>query len=239
MPVQKRVSVAPDGLVLSAHKITKQFKDVTALSQVDLAVRSGRIMGLVGPNGAGKTTLIRILLGNLRPDSGVVLFGPGAGFSPGLDIGAQTDQLGLDPSMTVRQTISYFATIYRADLDQIGAIVDRTDIGSLLKKRVGSMSTGQRRRFEIALALIGDPLCLLFDEPLNGLDPDAIDWFNELVCELRAEEKAILVSSHILHELGKVADEVTILQQGVVRYAGPIQSVDDVEVLYRQTREEL
>ena len=228
------------GVSLTARKITKTFKSLTALDEVNLTVRRGKITGLVGPNGSGKTTLIRILLGNLRPDSGAVLFeiDRQPPLSRGLGIGAQTDVLGLDPSMTGRAILAYFATVYAMTDTQVNQIIELTEVAGLLKKRIKSMSTGQRRRFEIALALFGDPPCLLFDEPLNGLDPDAINWFNNLALELRDRGKAVLISSHILYELGKIADDVTIIQQGVVRYDGPIASADEVEELYRQTKED-
>jgi len=221
---------------VTARGITKTYKDLTALSSVDLSLTCGRITGLVGPNGAGKTTLIRVLLGDLRPDSGTVSLRNG-GRPRGFSIGAQTDTLGLDPSMTVRQTCAYFATVYGLSREVVGGIVGSTGIAGLSRKRVGKMSSGERRRFEIALALFGDPECVLFDEPLNGLDPDAIEWFNNLALWLKALGKAVLVSSHILYELGKIADEVTILQHGVVRYAGPITAVGDVEALYQQSKE--
>ena len=223
-------------VAVTARGITKTYKDLTALSNVDLTLTYGRITGLVGPNGAGKTTLIRVLLGDLRPDSGTVSLRNG-GRPRDVSIGAQTDTLGLDPSMTVRQTCAYFATVYGLSRDDIDGIIGSTGIAGLFRKRVGKMSSGERRRFEIALALFGDPECLLFDEPLNGLDPDAIEWFNNLALWLKARGKAVLVSSHILYELGKIADEVTILQHGVVRYAGPITAVGDVEALYQQSKE--
>ena len=228
----------PEELPISvtARGITKKYKDLTALSNVDLSLTCGRIMGLVGPNGAGKTTLIRVLLGDLRPDYGTVSIRNGT-LPRGLCIGAQTDTLGLDPSMTVRQTCAYFATVYGLSRDGVDGLIETTGIAGLLRKRVGKMSSGERRRLEIALALFGDPECLLFDEPLNGLDPDAIEWFNDLALQLKARGKAVLVSSHILYELGKIADEVTILQHGVVSYCGPITAVGDVEAMYQQSKE--
>jgi ABC-2 type transport system ATP-binding protein len=229
-----------DTLCLRGMGLTKSYGSVRALSSASIELHRGQVVGLVGPNGAGKTTLIRILLGDLRPDSGVVEF-----FSlrqpptpPGLGIGAMTEALGLDKSETGLTALRYLQRMAGLPKDAVDKVIETTALGKLSTKSIKSLSTGERRRVELAAALLGDPECNIFDEPLNGLDPDAIEWFRRLVAELKEQGKAVMVSSHILHELGRVSDLLTVIHKGVIRYSGPLDSADAVEAIYRKTKEE-
>jgi ABC-2 type transport system ATP-binding protein len=225
---------------LTGQDLTKRYGKVQALSSASIALERGVVRGLVGPNGAGKTTLIRILLGDLRPDEGSVEFHSAdvPPRSPGTGIGAVTEQLGLDTAMTAGAAIHYFRRAGGFGREAVDEVVETTSLAPLFNKTIKSMSTGQRRRIELALALLGDPECLIFDEPLNGLDPDSIEWFRQLTDALKRRGKAILVSSHILYELGRVSDEITVIHQGIIRYSGPVDSAADVESIYQETKEQ-
>jgi ABC-2 type transport system ATP-binding protein len=224
---------------LTAAGVTKRFRSCVALDDVSITLEHGHVMGLVGPNGAGKTTLIRILVGDLRPDAGTVSFHSAT--RPPTPrpraIGAATDALGLDPTVSARANFQFLRTALGLTADEVDAVVATTGLKPFWNRRVGVLSTGQRKRVEIAAALLGDPECLIFDEPLNGLDPDAIGWFRDLVDFLAAQGKAILVSSHILHELGRVCDRLTAIHDGTVRFQGDFDAtLMDVEEIYYGTK---
>jgi ABC-2 type transport system ATP-binding protein len=243
--VAERPAAARPGLsvshpCLAGTGLTKHFRDVVALSSVSITLQGGSVHGLVGPNGAGKTTLIRVLIGDLTPTSGTVVYHSAVhpALPPGLGIGAATDALGLDSKASPVAMLRYLQRAAGLTPTHVDGAVDVSGIQSFASRPIGKLSTGQRKRVEIAAALLGDPECVIFDEPLNGLDPDSIDWFRNLVGNLKDAGKAILVSSHILHELGRISDHLTALHGGCVRYQGRFDhEAQDVESIYRETKE--
>ncbi|MDR3361089.1 MAG: ATP-binding cassette domain-containing protein [Bifidobacteriaceae bacterium] len=228
-----------DGPRLRAIGLNKTFGEVQALKDVSIDLQGGVVHALVGPNGAGKTTLIRMLLDDLAPDSGTVEFtGVGRTRRRGLAIGGATEVLGLDPALTTRATLEFLRLASGLPRTAAERAMAEFGLARLSSRRVGKLSTGERKRLEIALALLADPDVVIFDEPLNGMDPDAFDWFRQLVRDLKEAGKAILVSSHILSELARIADRLTVIHQGTVRHSGEFDpSAQDLEAIYHQTKE--
>lgn len=209
--------------------ITKQIGHHKVLDDISLEIHSSTVHGLIGPNGAGKTSLMRVILGTLVPDSGSIV----RRSSP-RNIGAVTEILGLDKSMTPKDAQKYYSRVLSLPPETIQKRYAESGVTEFLDTRVAKMSTGMRRRLEIALALADDPPLLLFDEPLNGLDPDGISWVHDLIKRCRQRGKAILVSSHILSGIAEISDTVTVMDSGRIAHTGPTPTDEDLMDLYEK-----
>lgn len=199
--------------------VTKSFGYRTALSDVDVGVGYGEVIGLVGPNGSGKTTTLRCLLGLADPDDGRALV-DGSSYrevaDPGLVVGAVYEGAGLDPGMTAEQHVRIaMAGVGRAG-DPAAALEDvgLQDAGALKVRR---MSLGMRQRLALALALVGDPRILILDEPGNGLDPEGLNDLRGRLRQFAEGGGAVLATSHQLGELARIVDAVVVLVDGQVR----------------------
>ena len=226
----------------SASKTTVQV-----LRGVDLEARDGRIVGLVGPNGAGKTTLIRIVAGLLTPDEGEVRV---AGSDPTTDPAGASRKLGLvladDRSLywrlTGRQNLEFHAALY--GLDRTRAQARATELLELTglahrDRHVFGYSTGMRASLAIARALVHDPPVLVLDEPTRSLDPLAARDTCEMLRRLASEGRTILLSSHRLEELERTADDIAVLLDGRIQYAGPVEDLRTEAGTAAQRLEEL
>jgi ABC-2 type transport system ATP-binding protein len=212
---------------IAAANITKRYGQKLALDDVSIAVPAGLVTGLVGPNGAGKTTLMRILLGDLNPTAGAVTY---AGVPLAQvrhrhrKVGASIDTFGLDPGVSPTRFLKTLALAAGLPKSRVDEVLTTVSAESFASVKIGSLSTGMRQRIDLAAAIMADPEILIFDEPLNGLDPDAIEWFRGFLDGQSKLGQAIVVSSHILAELDKTADRVVIIHEGVVRYDGAVDS---------------
>ncbi len=191
-----------------------------ALVEADLELGAG-VVGLVGPNGAGKTTLLKLLLGLLEPERGTIRI---CGMLPAAF--RRTRGLGFIPErpsfpeyLTVAEFLEAFAVLQGSASPMIGAdpAIGRMKLGELMDFRLGALSLGQKRRVEVTAALMGDPDLVLLDEPTNGLDPFALAQFRALILEARRPGRLILVSSHHLDELDRIAERVVLLNEGRVQ----------------------
>ena len=206
--------------VLTTQALTKRYGAHTAVDRVDLAVNRGEIYGLVGRNGAGKTTLIRMVTGQTLPTGGTLtLFGASGGkelSAARARTGVMVETPSFYPYLTARQNLEYYR-IQRGIpgknvVDQVLSEVDLADTG---KKTFKNFSLGMKQRLGLALALMARPDFLLLDEPINGLDPEGIVEFRNILLDLnRQRQTAILISSHILTELSNVADHYGFIDQG-------------------------
>ena len=173
-----------DTRAVHVTSLRKVYGDVVAVNDLSFAVERGSIFCIIGPNGAGKTTTIECLEGLRRPDGGSVLVG---GLDPIADharfvhkIGVQLQEIGIPPRMKVREALGLFASLYRTPLP-LSALSDELELAEILSKRYGSLSGGQKRRVNIALALVGDPEIVFLDEPTTGLDPESRFRFWEYI----------------------------------------------------------
>lgn len=228
-------------LAIETRDLSRQFGKLTAVEGLNLQVPAGSLFGLIGPNGAGKTTTLRMLAGLLEPSSGqIIVNGQVANHDWQAlrhQIGYMPDFFGVYDDMIVWEYLDFFARCYglpaarrRQVTDELLELVDLTDKRDAY---VQTLSRGMRQRLCLAHALVHDPLVLLLDEPASGLDPRARVEMRELLRELGAMGKTVVVSSHILSELAELCDSVGIIERGRLVISGPL---DDVARRARQGR---
>jgi Cu-processing system ATP-binding protein len=220
--------------------VTKSYGKVPAVTDVTCSLKEGETIALVGHNGAGKTTLIKLMLGLIRPDSGMVrVLGedPAAGqFAARRRLGYLPENVSFNMALTGRETLSFYARLKRVPLDIVGALLERVGLAGAADRRVGTYSKGMRQRLGLAQALLGRPRVLLLDEPTTGLDPALRRSFYEIVAELRADGATVLLSSHALTELEGKADRVVIVNRGAKIADGTIEELRQIAKLPTRIR---
>ena len=204
---------------LRVRNLRKRFGDVVAVDGLDLEVRPGECFGLLGPNGAGKTTTIEICEGLTAADEGeVVVLGQSWQRNPRAlreRLGIQLQETQLAEKLTVAETLTLFRSFYRRgrDLEDVIALVQ---LGEKRNARVGTLSGGQKQRLALGCALVGDPELIFLDEPTTGLDPQARRQVWELVEQLKATGRTILLTTHYMEEAERLCDRVAIVDHGRV-----------------------
>ncbi len=198
--------------ILTTDKLTKKYGDKVAAGNINIHVREGEIYGLIGRNGAGKTTIMRMISGLSRPTEGSYKIHG----ESGRGIGVLIESPGLYPNRSAFDNLKIKCIAMncysKQYVEELLRLVGLSDTG---KKNAGSFSLGMRQRLGIALALTGDPKLIILDEPINGLDPQGIAEIRETLARLRDEKGiTIMISSHILDELGKLADSYGIINNG-------------------------
>jgi ABC-2 type transport system ATP-binding protein len=203
--------------MIEARNLTKRYGKTLAVDDLSFDVKPGLVTGFLGPNGAGKTTTMRMLLGLDHPDQGQATFN-GRFYR---DLPAPLREVGslLDPKAWHGGRKAYFHLLCLAQsngiparrVDEVLAIVG---LETAAKRRAGGFSLGMGQRLGIAAALLGDPQVLIFDEPVNGLDPEGIAWVRQLMKALAAEGRSVFVSSHLMSEMALTADHVIVIGRG-------------------------
>ena len=211
-----------------AH-ISKSFGTQQVLQDVTLEIPSGQIVGLLGPNGAGKSTLMKILIGLWRADSGSVQAPSRIGYLP--------ENNPLYDEMYVTEYLRFMASI-TANGERLEAkvesLIDRVGLTPERHKHIRALSKGYRQRVGLAQALLGDPELLILDEPTTGLDPNQLVDIRNLIREL-GKDRTVILSTHIMQEVREMCDRVVILDHGVIRADKPINEVEDLETLFRES----
>lgn len=210
------------------RNLSKQYKDVLAVSNFSAQVQSGRVTGFLGPNGAGKSTALRCLLGLVNPSGGEALIkgGPYSALSnPIKEVGAVLDSRGFHPGLTALQNLKVMASASGIDFSRIQEVLKVVDLEGATNKRTKGFSLGMKQRLSLAIAMLGDPEILILDEPANGLDPIGIVWLREFVRKLASEGRTILVSSHQLAEMQNTVDDVLIINKGILVAQGSIDEI--------------
>ncbi len=205
--------------VIQTTGLSKRYRDKWAVDHLDLRVEQGDIYGFIGQNGAGKSTALKLLCGLARPTQGeALIFGkPVRDSVARRRVGALIEQPGLYPDLSGRENLRLYAALLGLDSPerQVKEILETVGLAPGEKKPVRHYSMGMKQRLGVGLALLGGPDLLLLDEPINGLDPEGIREMRELLLRLNRERGlTILVSSHILGELSKIATRYGIIQQG-------------------------
>jgi ABC-2 type transport system ATP-binding protein len=207
------------GPVVSVVGLRKSYGSACAVDGVSFEVESGEVFGIVGPNGAGKTTMVECLEGLRSPDGGVVRV---LGLDPQQEgdalrerIGAQLQQSALPARLRVGEAMALFASFYPHPLPARG-LLDELGLGDRVRVAWGDLSGGQRQRLAIALALVGDPDLVFFDELTSGLDPQARRATWDLVCGVRDRGKTIVLTTHFMEEAERLCDRVMIIDHGLV-----------------------
>ena len=202
---------------IEAHDLTKRYGRTVAVDGLSFRVDAGRVIGFVGPNGAGKSTTMRLILGLDAPDRGDVRIG-GRRYrdlrAPLCEVGALLDAGATHPGRRARSHLLWLARSNRLPSRRVDEVLELVGMADAARRRTGGFSLGMAQRLGIAAAMLGDPPILLFDEPINGLDPDGIRWIRAFLRELAAEGRAVLVSSHLMGELEGIADELVVIGRG-------------------------
>ncbi len=219
--------------MIEINALSKNFGTLTALDALSLNIGAGEVFGFIGPNGAGKSTTMKILAGLLRPDSGEArVCGIDCVADPQaikMLLGYMPDFLGVYDDLTVDEYLQFFAAAFkipsrggkrRTVVDQV---LQLTDLTAKRDALVDSLSRGMQQRLGVARVLLHEPKVLLLDEPASGLDPRARIELRELLVELRKMGKTIMVSSHILTELGEMSTSIGIIERGRLLFAGSIE----------------
>jgi ABC-2 type transport system ATP-binding protein len=202
---------------IEVHDVTKRYGRTTAVDGLSFTVEPGRVTGFVGPNGAGKSTTMRLILGLDAPDAGEVLVNGrryGELSAPLCEIGALLDAAATHPGRRAQDQLRWLAASNRLPRRRVSETLDLVGLSEVARRRTGALSLGMAQRLGIAAALLGDPPVLMFDEPINGLDPDGIRWIRGFMKSLAAEGRAVLVSSHLMSELEDTADHLVVIGKG-------------------------
>ncbi len=204
--------------MIRVEGLRKRYGAVVAVDGLSFEVEPGETFALIGPNGAGKTTTLKILLGLARPDAGVVEIGPErrppADARARAGLGYVPQRVEFPAGRTVLEVLRFFVELRGLPAAAAGIALERVGLSALAARRASELSGGYTQRLSLAQALLGDPALLVLDEPTASLDPEATWEFRTLVEQLRREGKTILLCSHLLSEVERVADRVLILVNG-------------------------
>jgi ABC-2 type transport system ATP-binding protein len=211
--------------VIEIKQLNKSFGSKRVLKDVSFSAIPGQVTSFLAPNGSGKTTTMRILLGLEKPTSGLALLN-GAEYStmkkPLWHVGALLDGGNAHPARTAWSHLKAQALTHGISNDRINYVLESTGLSEVSKMRVGKFSLGMKQRLGIATAMLGDPDFYIFDEPTNGLDQDGISWFRNFVASLAESNKTVLLSSHALGEVEKIAHHVVVIGEGRILVDSPI-----------------
>ncbi len=216
--------------MIEAHELTKHYGDKTAVDGISFTIAPGSVTGFLGPNGAGKSTTMRMIMGLDRPTSGTVTVNGkpyAAHRSPLREAGALLDAQAAHPGRSARSHLRTMAATHSIPASRVNEVIDMTGLAPVAGKRVGGFSLGMGQRLGIASAMLGDPRTLILDEPVNGLDPEGVQWVRRLVRALADEGRTVFLSSHLMSEMAQTADQLLVIGRGRILAAGPVQQVID------------
>jgi ABC-2 type transport system ATP-binding protein len=216
--------------MIEAHDLTKRYGSKTAVDHLSFTIQPGTVTGFLGPNGAGKSTTMRMIVGLDRPTSGTVTVN-GRPYtqhrSPLKEVGVLLDAKAVHPGRSARSHLRTMAATHGIPLRRVDEVIEMTGLSAVAGKRVGGFSLGMGQRLGIASAMLGDPRTLILDEPVNGLDPEGVQWVRHLVRDLAAEGRTVFLSSHLMSEMAQTADQLLVIGRGRIIAAGPVQDVID------------
>ena len=203
--------------MIEAQNLVKRYGPMTAVDDLSFSIRPGMVTGFLGPNGAGKTTTMRMILGLDAPTRGSVTVG-GRDFrdlpAPMREVGALLDAKALQGGRRARDHLRCLAASNGLPATRVNEVLGMVGLEGVADRRAKGFSLGMSQRLGIAAALLGDPEVLIFDEPVNGLDPDGIHWIRSLIRALASEGRTVLVSSHLMSEMALTADHLLVIGKG-------------------------
>ncbi|GGU18451.1 ABC transporter ATP-binding protein [Nocardioides albus] len=203
--------------MITLDHLTKRYGATTAVDDLTVQIEPGRVTGFLGPNGAGKSTTMRMILGLDRPTSGTATIDgrPYASLQrPLREVGALLDAKAVHPGRRLRTHLVAMARSNSIPVARVDEVLEQVGLAGVSRRRAGSLSLGMGQRLGIAGVLLGDPRVMLFDEPVNGLDPDGVLWIRKLLRSLAGEGRTVLVSSHLMSEMQQTADHLVVLGRG-------------------------
>ena len=203
--------------MIEAHGLTKRYGQITAVDHLTFDVRPGLVTGFLGPNGSGKSTTMRLILSLDAPDHGTVTIKGrryhGLPF-PLREVGALLEAQAFHPSRSARAHLQALAASNAIPASRVDQTLQLVGLTTAANRKAGQLSLGMAQRLGIAAALLGDPPVLIFDEPVNGLDPEGIRWIRNLMKSLAAEGRTVFVSSHLIAEMALTADRLIVVGAG-------------------------
>jgi len=203
--------------MIEAIGLTKQYGSTMAVDDLSFAVQPGMVTGFLGPNGAGKSTTMRMILGLDNPTRGRALI-DGRPYSqlskPLTQVGSLLDANWIHPNRSARSHLRFMAASNKIGTRRVDEVLEIVGLSAVAKKAAGKFSLGMKQRLGLAGSLLGDPRVLLFDEPVNGLDPEGIYWIRTFMKNLAAQGRTVLVSSHLLSEMALTADHLIVIGRG-------------------------
>lgn len=203
--------------MITAHALTKRYGVTTAVDNLTFEVPPGVVTGFLGPNGSGKSTTMRMIMGLDAPNSGSALI-DGSPYDelawPLREVGGLLDAKAFHPARTARNHLRWLAVSNDIPLGRVDEVLEQVGLISVADRRAGKFSLGMSQRLGIAATLLGDPGVLLFDEPVNGLDPEGIRWVRHFLRGLAAEGRTVFVSSHLISEMSQTADRLVVIGRG-------------------------
>jgi ABC-2 type transport system ATP-binding protein len=203
--------------MIEVNQLVKRYGVVTALDGLSFTVRPGHVTGFLGPNGAGKTTTMRIILGLDAPTSGTSRVNQQRYETlvrPLHQVGALLDATALHPGRTAQAHVASIARSNGIGRRRVAEVLRLTGLEAVATRRLKGFSLGMKQRLGIAVALLGDPPVLMFDEPVNGLDTEGIAWFRQFSKALAGSGRTVLVSSHLMSEMAQTADHLIVIGRG-------------------------
>jgi ABC-2 type transport system ATP-binding protein len=214
--------------MIEAHGLTKRYGPTVAVDNLSFEVQAGQVTGFLGPNGAGKSTTLRMVMGLDMPSAGAVTIDgrPYASIDrPLFEVGAMLEARAIHAGRSAYNHLLCLALSNGIGKRRVDEVLEIVGLTSVAKKRAGLFSLGMGQRLGIGVALLGDPGVLIFDEPVNGLDPDGIVWIRNLMRSLAGEGRTVFVSSHLMAEMALTADHVIVIGRGKLLAEA---SVDDL-----------
>jgi ABC-2 type transport system ATP-binding protein len=203
--------------MIEARGLSKRYGSTVAVDALSFEVRPGIVTGFLGPNGSGKSTTMRLILGLDTPDAGQARIG-GCRYRelrwPLREVGALLEAKAFHPGRSARTHLSALAASNGIPRPRVEEVLGLVGLADAAGRRAGSFSLGMGQRLGIAAALLGDPRVLLLDEPVNGLDPEGIRWIRDLLRSLAAQGRTVFVSSHLIGEIARTADQVVVIGRG-------------------------
>jgi ABC-2 type transport system ATP-binding protein len=211
-------------LMITIERVTKRYGNFTAVDDISFVAQSGKVTGFLGPNGAGKSTSMRVMVGLTPPNAGQALIG-GHRFAdipnPSRHVGVLLDASAQHGGRTGREVLRLSADTLGVRPERVDEMLELVGLSGVeAKRRVRNYSLGMRQRLGIANAFMGDPSVLILDEPVNGLDPAGIHWMRGLLRAFAARGGTVLLSSHLLHEVEMIADEMVLIGHGKILAQG-------------------
>jgi ABC-2 type transport system ATP-binding protein len=214
--------------MIEIHQVTKHYGATVAVDGLSFEVCPGEVTGFLGPNGAGKSTTMRMIVGLDAPTSGRVTI-DGRQYRdlrfPLRHVGGLLEARAIHPGRSARNHLRWMADSNGIDRRRVEQVLELVGLADVADRRSGGFSLGMGQRLGIATALLGDPATLLLDEPVNGLDPEGIQWIRQLLRTLATEGRSVLVSSHLMSEMALTADRLIVVGKGRLIAEGTVEEV--------------
>jgi ABC-2 type transport system ATP-binding protein len=219
-----------DTPTLRLDRVTKRFDEFTAVNELSLSVRSGRIFGLLGPNGAGKTTTIRMIVNITAPDEGTVeLFGTAMNSEMQNRIGYLPEERGLYKKMRIGEQLRFFGALKGLTGKKAEEVIDRwlarVKLSDWKNRKADELSKGMQQKIQFIATVMHDPDLLILDEPFSGLDPKNVDLLEEIVLELKAAGKTIIFSTHMMAQAERLCDDICLINRSHKVLDGPLREI--------------